>query len=223
MNELIFFLHLLIVIIFTFASLRLGKEALVVWLVLQSVMANVFVLKQTVLFSLQVTCSDVYAVGSFITLNLMQEFFEVRLAKRAIWIAVLSQSAFLIMSQMHILYMPGPDDFSQNAFTTILQFYPRILTASIIVFFVVQQMDVKVFQVLKTMIPNVAFVWRNLLGLILSQIVDTLLFSLLALWGIVYSLGDVIIMALAIKGLLIALSVPFTSLVKYFKPYPVEP
>ena len=75
MNEFVFFLHIFVVATFALGACRLGKEMLVAWIGLQAVLANLFVLKQMKLFWLDVTCSDVYAVGAFLSLNLLQEYY----------------------------------------------------------------------------------------------------------------------------------------------------
>lgn len=84
MNELIFFLHLLIVILFSFAARRLGKMAVFSFIIVQSILANLFVIKQMELCGFTVTCSDVYAVGSIIALNVLQEDYEKIDAQRAV-------------------------------------------------------------------------------------------------------------------------------------------
>lgn len=218
MNEITFLLHILVVGAFTFAAFRLGREALITWIALQGVLANLFVLKQIELFTLTVTCSDVYAVGSFLSLNLLQEYYDESLAKRAILIAAVSQGFFMVMGQFHLHYIPSTVDISHTAFATILTAYPRILIASLGVFYFVQRMDVVIFQALKTGFPGTSFAIRNGIGLVLSQILDTMLFSVFGLWGIVASLRGIIVMSLIIKLILVALVVPLTFLVKSLKP-----
>ena len=75
MNELIFFAHVLISVALMLGALRFGRVVLVAAICLQEVLANLFVLKQVTLFGLEVTCSDAYAIGSIIGLNLLQEFY----------------------------------------------------------------------------------------------------------------------------------------------------
>lgn len=222
MNEITFFLHICVVGAFTVASLRVGKEALIAWIALQGVMANLFVLKQMELFGLTVTCSDVYAVGSFLSLNILQEFYDRAAAKKAILIAALCQGFLLVMSQFHLFYMPSPLDTTHDAFTTILTAYPRILIASLGVFYLVQNMDILIFQSLKKLLPNSSFTIRNGIGLTVSQVLDTILFSFLGLWGIVSSITDVIFVSLTIKLILVASATPLTMFLRSLKTQ-VEP
>src|SRR5581483_7233115 len=98
MNELIFFLHLAIVLGFLYTSFKLGKEALIVWIAIQGVLANLFVIKQMHFFGFNVTCSDVFAIGSILGLNLLQRHFGKEVAKKTTWISFFFMSFFALMS-----------------------------------------------------------------------------------------------------------------------------
>jgi len=82
MNECIFLFHIIAILVFTLLSFRLGKMALGSWLCIQVLCANLFVMKQVVLFGFHVTCSDVFAIGSILSLNLLQEYFGPKEAKK---------------------------------------------------------------------------------------------------------------------------------------------
>lgn len=180
-------------------------------------MANLFVMKQMQLFGLTVTCSDVYAVGSFLSLNILQEYYDRPSAKKAILISALCQAFLLVMSQFQLYYIPSPLDTTHEAFSTILSSYPRILIASLGVFYFVQNMDVVIFQGLRKALPHTSFTLRNGIGLTISQALDTVLFSFLGLWGIVSSITDVIFVSLAIKLILVASTTPLTLALRRLK------
>ncbi len=46
MNELLFFLHLILVFGFGVIALKLGKHYLTTWVAIQAILANLFVVKQ---------------------------------------------------------------------------------------------------------------------------------------------------------------------------------
>lgn len=219
MNETIFLLHLFVAVGFAFIALRMGKEALMAWIALQGVLANLFVVKETTLFNLQITCSDVYAVGSFLCLNVLQEYFGKEEAKKGVAISLVCQLFFLGMSQLHLLYTPSLHDGSQEAFETIFSVYPRVMIASLGVFYFVQRMDVVVFDKLKKLWPRLPFAYRGGVCLVISQVVDTVLFSFFGLYGVVHAINDVMLMSLVVKGGLIVLTSPFLKLIK---PQPVH-
>jgi uncharacterized integral membrane protein (TIGR00697 family) len=221
MNEALFFIHILFVMLLTFAALRIGKEALVALSALQAVISNLFVLKQMVLFSWNVTCSDVYAVGTILSLNLVQEYFGKDAAKRSIWISFFGMFFFGLMSQLHLLYAPSPYDAGQSHFQFLLNPAPRLLLASWIAFFTVQHTDLYFFGFLKKTLNGLSWKWRNLLSLLLSQLLDTFLFTFLGLWGTVASLGSIIAFSLTLKLLIIFSITSLTALAKRFSPHEV--
>ena len=91
MNELLFFIHVFLVVSFVMGALRLGKAALIALSAVQAVLANLFVVKQIDLFGFSITCSDVFAVGGILSINLIQEFFGKEAAEVSgtvnLWIA----------------------------------------------------------------------------------------------------------------------------------------
>ena len=211
MNEILFFFHILVVISFVFLALRLGKGALIALIALQGVFANLFVIKQMTLFEFSVTCSDVFAIGAILSLNLLQEYFGKETAKQAVKISFLSLLFFVVLSQVHLLYTPNQSDTTQSAFETILSHSVRIVFASLATFFIVQQFDVRFFGWFKGKL-----LIRVATSLVCSQLLDTILFSLFGLYGIVESVIDIMIVSFFIKCMIIFTSSPFVAFSKRF-------
>ncbi|MBI3236884.1 MAG: hypothetical protein HYZ48_04205 [Chlamydiales bacterium] len=84
MNELLFFLHIVFVLGLSAIFLKKGKAALTGWVCLQAVLANLFVLKQMVFFGFHITCSDLFAVGCTLGMNLLREYFGKAAAREGI-------------------------------------------------------------------------------------------------------------------------------------------
>ena len=153
MNEAVVFVHVFVVIGFVLGALRLGKSALIAFIALQGVLANLFVVKQMNLFGFAVTCSDVFAIGGILSLNLLQEYFGKESAKQAVKISLLTLLFFAFMSQIHLFYVPTESDSTQGAFLTIFSQSLRIVFASIGTFYLVQQCDVRFFGILRGKLP----------------------------------------------------------------------
>jgi hypothetical protein len=195
---------------FLWISLRKGKEALYLFVVLQVLFANLFLVKQTQLFGLNITCSDVYAVGALLGLNFIREIYGVSETRRAISLSFFGMLFFLCMIQMHLFYLPNFYDDTQGAFSKIFSATPRIVIASLCVFYLVQRLDAWLYGFLKRRKEKNFFLRMNG-SLLCSQLVDTVLFTILGLWGVVASVLDVIVVSFAIKGIVIvlyALSLP---------------
>lgn len=219
MNELLFLFHTLFVVGSALFAVRLGREALIALSALLAVLANVFVVKQISLFGLFPTASDVYAVGAVATFNLLQEYFGKSEAKRALHLSFLALLFFGAMAQLHLLYTSAPFDRSQGAFEAILSPTWRLVFASLFAFYLSQRFDLWFFGKLKER-PSWPLALRMPLSIGLSQLLDTLLFTFLGLYGVLGSLFDVILVSFAVKCVVVALSTP---LIHFSKRYIREP
>lgn len=216
MNELIFCLHIFLVVLFSLGALRLGVSALTTWSSLQMILANLFVLKQIDFLNFHITCSDVFAIGSILNLNLLQEYYGSKVAQRSLVVTFFSMACFVLMAKIHLTYLPNGFDQTQDAFKQLLSPAPRLLFASVAVFGIVQQLDLHFFTKLKNAVPHLPLSIRNALTLFVTQGIDTLLFSIFGLWGLVAHLMDVIMMGFLIKTLIIFLLSLFLPLTKRF-------
>lgn len=212
MNELIFFAQIFLIVGFALGALKLGKEALIAWVSIQALIANLFVLKQVSLFGFEVTASDAFAIGSLLGLNFLQEYFGREEANQATKVCFFSMLFFVLVSQLHLAYQPSMYDTTQSAFSTLLTLSPRLLIASMSVFFISQQFDIRLFAFLKNFLPQTSFAVRAAVVLVLSQLLDTVLFSLAGLYGVMASIFDIIVMSFLIKLVVIFC---FTSCVRW--------
>lgn len=206
MNELLFFTQILLVIGFTFGARKMGRDALVSSAILQAILANLFVTKQIVLFSFHVTASDAFAVGSILSISFLQEDFGKEAALKTTLLTFFAFLFYVLVSSVHQLFTPSPFDQTDAAFQTILSTTPRLLFASITTFFLVQQFDVRFLTFMKNRFPNIAFSTRASLSLLLSQLLDTTLFTFLGLFGLVGAIGDVILVSYLIKLAVISMA-----------------
>ena len=110
LNEFIFILHIISVTILGLIALRLGKSALISIIALQCIVANIFVTKQIMLFGFNVTGTDVFIIGAELSLNLLQEFYGMQAAKKAIKISFLMLLSFLVYSRFQLWYIPSQVD-----------------------------------------------------------------------------------------------------------------
>ncbi len=218
MNEALFLIHVAIVMGFGLAALKMGKLALTSWIALQAVLANLFVIKQICFFSFHVTCSDVFAIGSIFGLNLLREYFGKEAVKGVLWSCFFAMVFFVAMAKMHLLYQPSPFDTAHQAFETILSSSTRLLLASLGVFILVQQIEIHLFSFLKEKCTRIPLTLRNAISISSTQLLDTFLFSVLGLWGLVENLFDIILISFSLKIMIIALMSPLIHFSKRFAP-----
>jgi uncharacterized integral membrane protein (TIGR00697 family) len=211
MNELIFFLHTCIIAAFALGSLALGRSALVAFICIQCLLANLFVIKQITLFGFTATCADAFTVGATIGLNLLQEYFGKEITKKTIWINFFLLIFYAIISQVHLIYTPHSADTMHLHFMPLLKFMPRIVIASFSVYFISQMADYYLYGILKKTFHHKYIILRNYASIALCQLLDTVLFSFLGLYGIIDNIGEVIIISYLIKLLSIIIATPFVG------------
>lgn len=213
-NELIFTLQAIIMGIFALVSLRLGKEALTCFITVSCILANLFVVKQIMLCGLTATGSDAFSIGGVLGLNLLQEYYDRTTAQKAIVVSFVLLIFYCIVSQLHIAYNPCITDTMHAHYAAILAYMPRIIIASLSVYVMIQYLDSWLYAQLKHFSKGRYLILRNLISLSVCQLLDTVLFSYLGLYGIVHNIGEIIMISYAIKLAAIALSIPFIALSK---------
>lgn len=220
MNELIFILQAITVAGAVLIALRIGSAALITLAAVQAICANFFVLKQINLCSYNATASDAYAIGGLLALNVLQEYYGPAIARRAIGISFGCMVLFMLVSQLHLAYMPSTLDTLHPAYCALLAHTPRIIVASFVTYGLMQLFDAGLYSLLKRVSSGRLYLLRNYASVLISQLGDTILFSFLGLYGIVDNLFDVIIISYSIKLLVTLCATPFLLLTRAIKKGP---
>ncbi len=192
----------------------LGQSALTTLIAILSLLANIFVLKQIDFMGLNATASDAFTVGSLLGLNLLQEKYGKQAASTAIWVSFAGLVFFALMSQIHLYYLPSSVDTSQEAYQFLLSPAPRIMIASLLTFLIVDQCDVKLYGLLREKCPHISIILISAFSMSLSQLLDTILFSFLGLYGVVGAIGEIIVVSYLIKLLAIFNTIPWSFVTK---------
>lgn len=210
LNSLLFLSSLPLMIGFAWFFWRLGQSALTAWIAILSLLANLFVLKQINLFGLNATASDIFVVGNLLALNLMQERFGYQAAQQAIWTSFGCLLFFVIMSQIHLHYLPSHYDQSQAAYGFLFTHSPRILVASLATFLLIEQCNSRLYRLLRLRCSHLSLTLVSIITLCICQLLDTILFAFLGLYGMVSAITEIILISYTIKLIIIAASVPWS-------------
>lgn len=210
MNNLIFILHTVTIALITLIANQLGKQFIVSTLAIFAILANLFVLKQINLFGLQVTSSDAFIVGISLGLNLMQEKHGQKTAQTVVWISFWCLAIYTILSQFQIWYTPNLLDASHTHFDNLLSLAPRLTLASLCSYLISQTLDVKLYAFFRNNFKFNSLI-QNYGSMAISQLADTVIFSIIGLAGLNYNLIDIICFSYLIKLLAITISI-LTSL-----------
>lgn len=205
MNTALFLIQIILQLVVLRLALRLGQIALAAFVVIEALLANLFVLKQITLFGLSVTASDSFIIGSMLALALYQELFGQKESKTLSLITFGSLFFMTLTSLLHLALQAAPSDTSQTHYHYILNQAPRISISSLIAFYLSSRSDIAFFAFLKKFYTNLSFRRRAFISTLIAQGIDTTLFSFLALYGIMDHLLSIIIFSFGIKVLCLSL------------------
>lgn len=192
-QELLWLTTLFVDLGFTVLLYRLfGKAGLQVAIATAIILANLQGPKLTVIFGLQTSLGVIFYSSIFFATDVLSENYGKEAANKAVRMGFTVSVIVLIMLSLALLYLPSskPEtaEFSasiHNAFATIVNFTPRFIFGSLLAYYISQHFDVWAFHKIKA-ISRGRWLWlRNNLSTMSSQVVDTLIYSLVAWWGIV--------------------------------------
>lgn len=209
MNYFIFIAHSFVISCCTILFGTYGKSALISYVSLLFVIANIFVIKQISLGSLTITSADPYIIGVSFGINLIQEIWGKKNAQKTIFISFACSLFYLVMGYFQIWYIPAAHDTSHRHFLYLMNHSLRIIIASFISYLIVQYVDTIMYGYLKKHSNGKYFIIRNYISMLSSQLFDTILFSFLGLYGIVHHITDIIVMSYSVKIVAIILTTPF--------------
>ena len=207
-NEAIFALQIGTIIITSTMMRHLGAPALTSWLCLQSILANLLVLKLVRLFGLEVTVADGFIIGSLYALNMLREDFGRPAARLAMGTAFLLTLSVMTLLTIHGMFEPSLLDPMSGTYQILLDGVIPIMRWSCGIFLCTQCQDYLVFGLLRRYAPEAHVAWRVFISIASTQIVDTALFTYWALGGWVTQFWDVFIWSYLIKVMItLALSI----------------
>jgi queuosine precursor transporter len=194
-----------------------GKSGLYASIAISIILANIQVAKLVELFGITVTMGNILYGSIFFSTDLLSEFHGKKAAKKGVWIGFFALAVAMIYMQIALLFKPAAEDFIQPHLVAVFSLFPRIAFASLIAYIISQQHDVWAFNFWKKK-TNGHHLWlRNNASTLASQIIDSVIFTTLAFWG-VFS-GSVflqILLTTYIFKLIVAITdTPFIYLAKH--------
>ncbi|MCL1790826.1 MAG: queuosine precursor transporter [Peptococcaceae bacterium] len=185
---------LTVTLLATFGTILLSyilfaEKGLIAWVVLATITANIEVLILIKAFGLEQTLGNIMFASTFLATDILSELHSKKLAKQAVNIGIFASICFLVVSQSWLHYIPSGEDqffpFIQGVFTNT----PRILISSLLVYAIVQRFDIWLYHRLwqiteKHTGSSRSYLWLRNSSTLVSQLLNTVLFTFFAFWGI---------------------------------------
>ena len=212
-NILLFFFGSLFTAGFAVWAYRFSRELLAGTAILLPVLANLFVLKQINLFGLNATATDILTVGSCFAVNLFHEAYGKEAAIRLIQAMLMALAFTAVIAQVMLWYEPSTHDYMHDVYYQLLSVSHRIFGTSLLVFYISQRLNIGLYRLIRDRFSTLSLPIVNIVALGLTQLVDTALFTTLALQGIASEVFQIFCISYSVKLASIILFVPFSGLV----------
>lgn len=189
-NELLLIASLIVIFGATLLAYRIfGKAGLYIMTAISTVVSNIECLILIDAFSMQQTLGNVFFASTFLITDILSENHSEKDANRAVWIGVFTNIFFILISQSWLLYTPAENDWVMPSINVVFSNTPRMMISSLIVYTISQLLDVKLYHMWwkftdKKFGDNQKYLWlRNNGSTLLSQLINTILFTIFAFYG----------------------------------------
>lgn len=191
MNELLLIFSAIFIFSATLIAYWLfGKAGLLVVSAAASILANIEANILIVGFGMEQTLGNVLFAVTFLITDILSECEGKRDAQLAVWLGIFASTFFLVLNQSWLAYTPSVNDASMPHVQAFFGSTPRLLLSSLTVYALSQVFDVWLFHkwwafTEKRTGNRRSFLWlRNTGSTLVSQIANTLLFTLFAFAGV---------------------------------------
>jgi queuosine precursor transporter len=157
-----------------------GKEGLYAYMVLAIIACNIEVFKLVEMFGFTVTLGNILYGSLFLTTDILGEVHGKQEAKKAVWLGFVALVLMTGFIQLSIWMKPAPIDQAQAHLVGLFTFLPRIAIGSLTAYLLSQFCDVWIFHKVRGFTGPRKLWLRNKVGTMLSQAVDTTVFTMIA-------------------------------------------
>lgn len=169
-----------------------GKVGLQVAIAVAIILANLQGPKLTIIFGFETSLGVIFYSSIFFATDVLSENYGRAEADKAVRMGFAVSIIVLVMLSLALLFQPSTNPNSaafsssiHDSFATIVNYTPRFIVGSLLAYYISQRFDVWAFHKIKSMTGE-RWLWlRNNGSTMSSQIIDTLIYSLVAWWGIV--------------------------------------
>jgi len=218
MNELYWLVMLVLNFLLIMVALRLwGKTGLYIWVPISVILANIQVTKNVMLFGLEATLGNIVYATGFLATDILSELYGKRESAKAVAIGFFSLLSMTIIMQVALLFEPAVSDIAHPSLSLVFGLMPRIALGSLIAYVISNLHDIWAFDFWKRKKPGRNTLWlRNNLSTFVSQLIDTLVFTLIAFYGVYPSsvLLQIMISTYLLKWVVAMLDTPFMYLAR---------
>lgn len=195
-----------------------GRAGMYCFTVFATITANIEVLLLVDAFGMEMTLGNILFATTFLVTDILSETEGKQAAQKSVWVGIATSVLFILVSQSWLQYQVSANDFAFPSFRQIFSNTPRMMLASLAVYAIAQVFDVWMYHfwwnlTTKKYGDSRRFLWlRNNGSTLLSQLLNAVLFTGFAFWGI-YDLPTLVSIALSSYVIFIVTSLADTPVV----------
>lgn len=222
-NELIFIITVIIYLGSVLLLYKLfGKNGLFAFAIFGTILGNIAVCKCVDLFGLSTTAGNVLYASTFLVTDILSEKYGKKDAQKAVKYSFSIMLLWLLGTQLILQFTPNVNDYINDSLKVVFGLVPRITIASLIGFICSQNIDVFLYHFIwKKTGDNKSKLWlRNNGSTLISQAIDTVIFTFLAFWG-TYPTNvffSILITTYLFKALVAVIDTPFIYIARKINP-----
>lgn len=162
-----------------------GKNGLYAFAIFGTLLGNIAVCKCVDIFGLSTTAGNVLYASTFLVTDILSEKYGKKAAQKAVLYSFSVMVLWLVGSQLILLFTPNSNDYIHESLQVVFGLVPRVTAGSLAGFLVSQNVDVLLYHLIwKKTGGTRAKLWlRNNGSTLISQAVDTVIFTFIAFWG----------------------------------------
>lgn len=199
-----------------------GRNGLYAFAIFGTLLGNIAVCKCVDLFGIPTTAGNVLYASTFLVTDILSERYGKKEAARAVKYSFSVMVLWLVGTQLILQFTPNANDYISGSLGVVFGLAPRITAASLVGFACSQSIDVFLYHFIWNRTGGGASkLWlRNNGSTLISQAVDTVIFTTLAFWG-VYPTGVFVSLLLTtylFKAVVALLDTPFIYFARKIQP-----
>lgn len=166
-----------------------GTSGLMAFTVFATIAANIEVLILVQAFGMEMTLGNILFATTFLITDILSEIAGKKQAQQAVWIGIVANILFVLVSQSWLMYVPSVNDWAVQYMKAIFSNTPRLMLASLVVYAIVQVFDVWLYHKWWALTQRLSgdrrgFLWvRNNGSTLISQLLNAVLYTLFAFYG----------------------------------------
>ena len=199
-----------------------GKSGLYAFAIFSTLLGNIAVCKCVDIFGLATTAGNVLYAATFLVTDILSEKYGKKEASRAVAYSFTIMVLWLAGTQLILSFEPNANDYIDSSLKVVFGLVPRVTAGSLAGFIVSQNLDVFLYHAIwkKTGSDKTRLWLRNNGSTLISQLVDTVIFTFVAFWG-VYPQNvffSILITTYLFKAIVAICDTPFMYLSRKIRP-----